>query len=384
MGKKKTPDADAAGDHASTPLNQLQDPASFGPPPKRSTYGSTASTSTSTGQSAAVPVQGTRLTQSTGGLGAPLSRAQLEEDRRLEQERIEAQRQEEEEPKYNTGPYRADTTGLNTAGLPPPPKFRGAAGSPQENGVVGGRAKAPPPSLPPRLPPRQAASPTGPPPAYSRDASADARNGVLNQGAMSRLGAAGVQVPGFGIGSGTTSPPIPSRASTTSPPVPARSPTTSTGPGASQLSELQSRFSRLKSGASSASSSPPPTRTEESGGGTTWAQKQAALRTASDFHKDPSKVSYSDAKSAAGTANNFRERYGEQVASGWNKASALGQKYGIAERFGRTSTAPPVEGPVSPGLGKKKPAPPPPPAKRVGLGGGAPPPVPMGSKPSLP
>jgi hypothetical protein len=375
MGKKKAGEHGEEGtqEHASTPLNQLRDPASFGAPPKRSTFGASAGSSAQDATTA--PIPGTRLTPSTGGLGAPLSRAQLEEDRRLAQERMEAQRREEEEPKVPVGPYKKDTTGLSTAHLPKPPVFRGAA-SP-ENAA---RSRPAPPSLPPRLPPRQATSPTSPPPAYS-PTYGQQESGVLNQGAMSRLGAAGVKVSGLGIG-GAGAPLMPSRTGTTSPPLPTRSPTTSAGP---QLSELQSRFARLNSG-----STPPPapsgtTVAGGGGGGTSWAQKQAALKTASNFHKDPSSVSFSDAKNAASTANSFRDRHGEQVASGWKAAGGLNQKYGIADRFGGASPSvtPAVAEPTSP-AGKKKP-PPPPPAKRVGLQSTQqPPPINMGSKPSFP
>ena len=48
--------------------------------------------------------------------------------------------------------------------------------------------------------------------------------------------------------------------------------------------------------------------------GTTWAQKQAALSTASQFQRDPSKVNSADAHAAFSTANNFRQRHGEEVA----------------------------------------------------------------------
>ncbi|KIW04928.1 uncharacterized protein PV09_04096 [Verruconis gallopava] len=382
MGKKKTSDYGRAQEHTSTPLNQLKDPASFGPPPKRNTYGSSAAGGSTTQASPSSTIPGTRLTSSTGGLGSPLTREQLEEDRRLAAQRVESQRRIEEEPKHPTGPYRADTTGLSTAGLPPPPKFRGASSTSPEKGAV---AKPPPPSLPPRLPPRQAAAPLSPPPAYSQQSGPE--NGVLNHGAVSRLGAAGVKVPALGIGA--------SNSSASPPPPPGQSPTA--GTNASQLSELQSRFSRLNSG----STSPSAATADSSAQGTTWAQKQAALKTASNFHKDPTSVSLSDARNAASTANNFRERHGEQIASGWRAASGLNQKYGISDRLSggaaASSAGSPSSGPTgeheqetgvvgASAAGKKKP-PPPPPVKRVGLGGAGPsvpPPVPLASKPSVP
>ncbi|PKS10171.1 hypothetical protein jhhlp_001921 [Lomentospora prolificans] len=178
---------------------------------------------------------------------------------------------------------------------------------------------------PPRLPPRsQPTSPT----------QADPH---LNQSAVSRLGAAGVSVPGFGI-----------------------SPTSSSNPP------------------------PPPAQ------GTTWAQKQAALRTARDFHKDPSSVSLQDARSAASTANNFRQRHGEQVTTGVRTANNFNQKYGIANRvqgFATGQAAQPATETAPPAVpaAKKKPPPPPPPKKRFGANSPAaadtPPPLPLGTKP---
>jgi hypothetical protein len=200
--------------------------------------------------------------------------------------------------------------------------------------------------------------------------------GILNQGALGRLGAAGVSVPGFGIES-RKAPPTP----------PSRSPVAANGP---QLSELQSRFSKFSTSSSPQTESPPSQ-------GTTWAQKQAALKTASSFRNDPSSVSLSDAKNAASTANNFRERHGEQVKSGWQSANTLNTKYGISEKvstYNASPQTPEADSPIqlrdntsfSPGgLGKKKP--PPPPVKKASLSGAgiskgaAPPPIPLGTKP---
>ena len=42
----------------------------------------------------------------------------------------------------------------------------------------------------------------------------------------------------------------------------------------------------------------------------------------------PSSVSFSDARAAASTANNFRERHGEQAKTGMQKAQDMNQKYG--------------------------------------------------------
>jgi hypothetical protein len=127
------------------------------------------------------------------------------------------------------------------------------------------------------------------------------------------------------------------------------------------------------------------------------------LKTASNFRNDPSSVSFSDARAAASTANNFRERHGEQVKSGWQSANKLNTKYGIADKVGAYGglanepeshpTSPQIEmkdntasPPSNSGVpGKKKP--PPPPVKRAGLAGtgvsqsAPPPPIPLSSKP---
>lgn len=203
-------------------------------------------------------------------------------------------------------------------------------------------------------------------------------------------------------------------------PRPDASPTAS---GGGSMSEMRSRFSKFKDGfggTTSPSSSPAPAQSSQ---GTTWTQKQAALKTMSDFKKDPKSVSYSSVRSAASTANNFRERHGEQVAAGVTKAKGMNEKYGVSEKakgmnekygvsekvggyMGRGnggSSAEPgrVASPAQSHLnsmstavgglmGKKKP-PPPPPKKKPGLGGStsggggggedAPPPVPLSTRP---
>lgn len=138
--------------------------------------------------------------------------------------------------------------------------------------------------------------------------------------------------------------------------------------------------------------------------GTTLAQKQAALQTASAFRRDPTSVSVSDARAATSTFNNFRQRHGDQVAAGARQASALNERYGVADRFGgvvRGSEAgvgagagaaeqtSPMSGSASLAsavsmLGKKQPAPPPPKKKpELSSGGNAPPPLPLGTKPQF-
>lgn len=372
VGKAQGKDthAEAQREHQSAPLSSLKDPSTFAPPPKRLDYsgGSAASASS----------------QPAAGLSsAPSGSAK----QRL-QEREEARRRAEEETnKPPPGPYRPDTTGLSTAHLPKPPAFRPGATPPPPTSA----ASKPKPSLPPRLPPRQNSNPNefapAPPPTYNEATQQGTpAQGVLNQGALGRLGQAGVSVPGFDIGR-TASPPLPRRANP-SPPVPPRQnsglnavapPPAAAGHG-SQMNELQNRFANM-----SGPKSPAPAPTT----GTSWADKQAALRTASNLRDDPSKVSAADLKGAASTANNFHQRHGEQVASGWKSANSLNQKYGITGRMNNfaSSSASPATPPAAPngqgGLGKKAPPPPPPKKKELSDNSGGPPPIPLSSKPKF-
>ncbi|KAF1980031.1 hypothetical protein BU23DRAFT_594389 [Bimuria novae-zelandiae CBS 107.79] len=346
MGRSAAPGKEDPHEHVSAPLSTLKDPASFGPPPKhRAYYGDAA------------------------GPPPPPPRATREQE--------EARRREEEEAnRPPAGPYTADTTGLSTAHLPKPPAFRPSQTPPPA--VELSTKPKPKPSLPPRLPPRQNSHPDAyapaPPPTYNEATQdSDASAGYLNQGALNRLGQAGVAVPGLDIGR-NASPPVPPRR-TASPA--AASPTVAPSRNNSQMNELQSRFSNMRT---SSSPSSPST-------GTTWAEKQAALRTASNLQKDPSKVTLSDARSAASTANNFRERHGEQVAAGWRSASNLNQKYDITGRINSLasgSKASPPPSPTTGSLGKKPPPPPPPPKKKeLSSGMAEPPPIPLGSKPKF-
>lgn len=228
---------------------------------------------------------------------------------------------------------------------------------------------------------------------------------------MDRLGSAGLSVPGLGIGSGGSKPVLPPPRSANASPRPS-SAIAPPPASSSSVNELQARFSKFGIGKSSANEGtaspqpPPPSQ------GTTWTQKQAALKTMSDFKKKPSSVSFSDAKSAASTANNFRQRHGEQVAAGVSKANNLDQKYGVSGKVGgyvgkmnndaggssttaasstgagRAQSHLDTIGAAAGLLGKKKPPPPPPPKKKPDLGGGSaapaadePPPVPMSTRP---
>ena len=342
-------------------------------------------------------------------MGAALS---AEDTRAIEAGKQEAA-QAAQKPAPPAIPYRANTTGLSTTGLPKPPVRRLEDGEQSATASPTTKAK---PSLPPRLPPRQNSHPTAnapsPPPDYnSATQKVPAQDQYLNQGALGRLGKAGVSVPGLGIGAGRegqigkgssqVSNPWSNGSISNAPS--ASSPTTTHSPS---ITGLQSRFGAMTTSPTPSSPNEPPAPSQ----GTSFAQKQAALRTASQFRNDPSSISLSDARSSAATANNFRERHGEQVATGWKGANALNKKYDVANRVngiaGQNGNASPVreDGPItmrdntaSPAGGESIPAspwanetsqsafrkaPPPPPVKRMGTGSsGAPPPVPMGSKP---
>ena len=302
-----------------------------------------------------------------------------------EQHQAEEQAAEEAEQKVRAPPipYRADTTGLSTRTLPKPPVRRFGY---DDQASVGHRSPntKPKPALPPRLPPRQSPAPVqdaaASPPANPGIAQDQTQKGYINQGALDRLGSAGVSVPSFGIGGGSQDAnPWRDQESLS---ISGRD---SSSPQAPQLSELQSRFPRLSTNSPSS-----PTQ------GTSFAQKQAALKTASSFRNDPSSISLADAKATASTANNFRERHGDQVAAGWKNAGALNKKYDIANKAnafgGHGAVSPQAETvPVSAGIDihgqvsspAKKRAPPPPPKKPINESHGAasPPPIPVYSKP---
>ena len=370
MGKGKSSSAlEEAYEHQSRPLATLKDPNAFGPPPKHINYhGAIAAPNT--------------ITPDTQGWGAPLDMDSIRAKEEEESQAQVAREAEQQEVKPPPGPFKVDTTGLSTRNLPKPPIRRAEqeTGNEFTSPVTGSKPK---PSLPPRLPPRQnsgasvgASSP--PPPSYNTATIGDssAQTGYLNQGALKRLGTAGVSVPGFGIGK-DSEPRNPwhdqklAGGETQSPSAPSGR--------SSGIGELQGRFS------------------ESSSQGTTFAQKQAALRTANSFRNDPSSISLSDARNAASTANNFRERHGDQVASGWQSANNLNKKYGVVDRINGSSSGvsnpsqqnsePASASPVSSNLtgiqGKKKAPPPPPPKKRLTdpSSSPVPPPIPLSSKP---
>ncbi|XXH05122.1 hypothetical protein Hte_011546 [Hypoxylon texense] len=342
IGRGDNSSSQSSSEHTAAPISTLRDPSSFGPPPKRVGY---------TTPSAASP-------QNTGSATPQQYQTHQQQPHTEQTYGV----QQTEEPAVESRPYRVDTTGLSTSHLPPPPVRRD---SPERRDQAAPPPPPPysmkpsgPPSLPPRLPPRSGnASPAqiqaqAQSPAASTTEGSQPGGGYLNQGAINRLGAAGISVPGLGIGTTPTPPPPPSRS--------------------------------------------PATTTQ----GTTWAEKQAALKTASSFHKDPSSVSLADARAAAGTARSFQQRHGDQVASGLKTADGISQRYGGGGSGGQhgsggaggnggwrgTSTSTPIEQ-IAGIAGKKKPAPPPP-AKKPQLSGavndgGAPPPVPLATRPNF-
>ncbi|KAG9247057.1 hypothetical protein BJ878DRAFT_230251 [Calycina marina] len=352
MGKGKDSGSE---ERIARPLGALKDPSAFGPPPKHVNYHGGAALQN-------------QITPNRSELGAPIQRDEISARRAAERE--EEQRQAEEAVRKPSVPYRADTTGLSTRNLlPPPGRSDGADGrTPTTSSPLQVPARGKPPGLPPRLPPRQNSGPVSSHPNSTPDQ--DAHKGIINQRTMDRLGAAGISVSAFGIEG--RKPPLPPPSSSPTKPTPGQ-----VG-NASQLNELQSRFSHLNP-----SSTTPRSPSE----GTTMAQKQEAFSTASAFRNDPSSVSLSDARAAASTANNFRERHGEQVQSGWQSANKLNTKYGISDKVGSYAAARPQTSepgtPVTAVLGKKKP---PPPMKKPNLSArlssvGAPPPIPLSTRP---
>ncbi|KAK6497368.1 hypothetical protein TWF481_011777 [Arthrobotrys musiformis] len=356
------------------PLTSLKDPYSFGAPPKRDPKAPLPP-----------PSQGSVL----GGEPTPVPAIP----------EPPVQQEETHQPRG----FQVNTTGLNTSGLPAPPK-RSLGTTTSTPAPLSNRPTPPLPSRsqPPPLPGRQPSASTSAqdkPAGFPNLAGPSVTPSTL--AASKRLGQAGISVPGLGIGA--VSPSLPSRNVPTPP-----SHGASQGVAAS-AGELSSRFSKLKT--SSASSSPtaaaeaPPT-------GTTWAEKQAALKTISQARKDPTSVSFSDAAAAAKTADNFRQRHGDQVVKGYRQAEAAGlvddstrsklvgqgapndglqPKWGdAASRLSKASstynadiTSATRGGSNSPALasvlGKKKP--PPPPKPKTLETPNSPPPIPLGTKP---
>ncbi|KAI1457240.1 hypothetical protein F4805DRAFT_429398 [Annulohypoxylon moriforme] len=352
IGRGDNSSSHASNSHSATPITSLRDPSSFGPPPKH--VGSGAHSPAS-----ATP-QHQPHTDQTYGV------------------------QQTSESPVEAKAYRVDTTGLSTSHLPPPP---GRKDSPLAAPPSLAKPKpSAPPSLPPRLPPRSGN--TSPVQTQSPASTGRQSPGYLNQGAINRLSAAGISVPGLGIGGKAAPPPPPNRSSSNSPSA-GSSPTKTSG---GRFSGLQNRFSRF------GGSSPKPEPAAETEAapspavptkGTTWAEKQAALKTAANFRNNPKSVSFSDAKAAASTAHNFQQRHGDQVASGMKTANGLGQRFGMfenSEQNGQRASASSM-GQISVVAGKKPPPPPPtkkkpqlpPPSHETSAP--APPPIPIGTRP---
>lgn len=318
------------------------------------------------------------ITPDRRGLGAPLSAQEIHAQNELEESEKRALEHAAQKPVPPPIPYRVDTTGLSTEALPKPPLRRIEAVDPPSahSSLQPARpATKPRPPLPPQLPPRGTTTPTqeSPTPASSATRGPLAANGD----ALSRLGSAGVSVRDLNIG-GQQITNHDRDVIKSATPIPNQKPT---------LSELHKRFSGL-------STTSPVTETSPDGG-TSFAQKQAALKTASSFRKDPSSVSLSDAKTAAATADNFRQRHGEQVASGLKSANAVNQRYDVAGKLGghsgdlsannETLSSPSaVDDLNSVSLTEKKKPPPPPPKRGHATGASftsSPPPIPLSSKP---
>lgn len=358
LGRNK--DDQRKTDHVARPLNSLQDPDSFAPPPRRTGTGLEPAPAASTEKRKVIAAPSRYQDPRSSEKVSPVKISHESQLHEQEQQLVV----HDDKPKA----YNMNTTGLRTDHLPPPPGRRDGADGRSADAApaavpIGRAAKTqakPAPGLPPRLPAR---GPVPAPPPREDPAQ-------LNQGAVDRLGSAGVSVPGFGIGSNK-----------------------------GQMNELQNKFSKLNTKPGTSTGDAVPAQ------GTTWAEKRAALDTASKFQKDPSSISFSDAKAAASTANNFRQRHGEQVAAGLKTANQVNQKYGVADKVGgfANKVQPSQDGQdqkpqgqgaallnAAAGLGKKKPPPPPPP-KKASLAGNktdaevddAPPPVPMSTRPNF-
>ncbi|PGH06106.1 hypothetical protein AJ79_06640 [Helicocarpus griseus UAMH5409] len=389
VGKGKS-STNTRAEHTSRPLSSLRDPKSFPPPPKHINRHGGAGTSSPT------------TTTERRGLGAPLSASQIE-SLREEEEQAQREAEEAERPKKVPPPvpYRANTTGLSTDQfLPPPGRRTNTSTASSEEARSQPAAKPPKPSLPPRLPPRGAVQPSpspSPPPAY--EATPNRLVPPMNQGAINRLGNAGISVPSLGIDRAASS----QRAS----PKPA-----DPSPYSPQ-NELQARFARMNTSSSTPASPAAGTPTE----GATVQHNQNSLRPAQSFSRESSSVSSYDARNAATAARNFRERHSEQIDSGKKKLLEMDKKYGISKRINsfiedQKSPAYPEQqppphanaayySPQSPSpsaynrpdlgaLNNRKPPPPPPPPKKPSMQSqpvdghaqvAPPPPLPLGTKP---
>ena len=376
MGKGKDPHGHArqAEEHQSRPLASLKDPETFGPPPKNVNYHG----------GAAVP---NSITPDRRGLGAPLNQEEVRATQEEEASQRRAAAEATQKPAPPPVPYRVDTTGLRTNSLPKPPRRR-IDHEEQASPVSANLTGKPKPSLPPRLPQRQATptlDPSSPPPSYTSATQQQPTSvGQLNKGTVERLGCVGLSVPGLNIGRQPLTSPSSEDQAENQPRDSASSPVGGQKP---TLNELHARFS---------GPSTKPSTSETPSQGTSFAQKQAALKTASSFRNDPSSVSLSDAKATAATARNSQARHGDQVAAGWKSAHAFSSKYDVAGKVENLTGSPGASGqeaipsadsppnePQSTTKNQPLPLPPPKRANAWSPPGATPPPVPLSSKPKF-
>ncbi|KAM3422579.1 hypothetical protein BST61_g71 [Cercospora zeina] len=401
-GKKKDP-YEEQRNHTSTPLTTLRDPDSFGPPPKaRSHYDQDGrplnaielerkKTGAATGSSlaAGIPQSLSQIpTEHRGGLGAPVVETGYRERRQRETE--ERERREQEELNRERGPYKKDTTGIDTRNFAPPPKHYAVGGG--ETAAIEGR---PPPALPPRLPPRQAALP--PPPSRQTTGTIASHNS----------------------GSSGPSPFLPPRQNeypdehTPAPPPTYGEALTAHSPPAQPAAnkfETAATNAATKFG-SRAASSWMQQRQQQQGQDPAAINQGAASRlagagvsvpgfgigksnTTSGQQQIPT-PSAQQVQSAASFASGAAACFGSQNQQGQGQGGQLNE---LQQRFARmgpggssSSPAGQENGVITPPLGAQKKPPPLPPPKKAGVQPGqpgaegdkgqAPPPVPMGSKP---
>ncbi|POS85559.1 hypothetical protein EPUL_002821 [Erysiphe pulchra] len=146
---------------------------------------------------------------------------------------------------------------------------------------------------------------------------------------------------------------------------------------ASELEKKSKSSSHEEFNCYSRTSSPLHATASTNSPGTSFSQKKAAIKTISSLRNDPSSVSFSEAKEAASTANNFRERHGDQVKSGWNLANKANNQYGISQKLGspqnfsssnnEKSVNYRIQDSLKDTLVKKRPPPPPPPLSQTNL-----------------
>lgn len=401
-GKKKDP-YEQQRNHTSAPLTSLRDPDSFGPPPKaRSHYDQDGrplnpieverkKTGAAAGSSlaAGIPQSLAQIpTEHRGGLGAPIVETGYKERRQREME--ERERREQEELNRERGPYKKDTTGIDTRNFAPPPRHYAVGGG----GTAAIEAPRPSPALPPRVPPRQAALP--PPPSRQTTGTIASQNSG-SSGPPPFLPPRQNEYPD----EHTPAPP-PTYGEALNAPSPPAQPT-------ANKFETAATNAATKFGSQAA---------------TSWMQQRQQQQT-----QDPAAINQGAAGRLAGagvsvpgfgigrscnaTAQQLPTPSSQQVQSAASFASGAAARFGsqhqqgqgqggqlneLQQRFARMGTGssanPPAgqeNGVISPAAAAQKKPPPPPPPKKAGLqpgqapngsdNGQAPPPVPMSSKP---